>query len=175
MEHPKKWQQEISQKLLSIFHSAPNKVLSLLQLWEVDGARNGFFSTLNPLFPIVWLWTPVQGGRIRNKGLAGAGTRKRYPARRPRKRRGHCLSLQERIGDLQKGSAERAFSDLFCNCQIGVNQNKSGHSPQQKSQIGTDRKNRGQFNRNKSEQTGVNPLGFWRRHIGGSERSDGKP
>ena len=30
-----KWVQEISQKILDIFHSAPNKVLSLLQLWEV--------------------------------------------------------------------------------------------------------------------------------------------
>ena len=54
-----KWPQEISQKHLDIFHSAPNKVLSLLQLWGVEGPREGGFA-----------------GRLRRHFACGAWTNK---------------------------------------------------------------------------------------------------
>ena len=69
-----------------------------------------------------------------------------------------CLGPAESVvGDLHKGSAERGFPDLFWfvlkanrnkSEENGANRNKSGYSRKQGTQIGTNRKKRG--NRNKS-------------------------
>ena len=73
------------------------------------------------------------------------------------------------VGDLQKGSAERGFPDLFWFVlkTIGTNQKKSEqigtqHSRKQGTQIGTNRKKTG-----KSEHIGATP--FCRPQTGGSD------